>query len=261
MSTDPEPAYRTVNRGAWDDLSRNGCQYTVPVGVDDLARARGSLDPHGWIAWEGIRTVLCLASGGGQQGPLAASLGKRVTVVDLSPEQLAKDRRTAADLGLDLDTIEADMQDLAPLHGRGFDLVLQPVSCCYVPDVRQVYREVASVIAPGGFYLVAQWNPTWIQMPETGEWDGAAYRLTTPQTPGIPVPQTRWTIAGRDHAITAWLYIHPLGDLVGGLLDAGFTLLHFRESAAADPTAAPGSLPHLSAWAPPLYRLFARAPL
>ena len=39
--------------------------------------------------------VLCLASGGGQQGPVLAAAGATVTVFDNSPRQLAQDRAVA----------------------------------------------------------------------------------------------------------------------------------------------------------------------
>ncbi len=261
MTTDQASGgdYREINRRGWAQLVAAGCRYTRRVGPEDLAKAKGAFAPEGWIHWSSIRTVLCLASGGGQQGPLAAALGKRVTVADLSPEQLAQDRRCASELGLELETVELDMQDLSQLHGRNFDLVYQPVSAGYVPDVRRVYREVARVIAPGGCYVVNHWNPVLIQMPEKDEWDGGGYRLVVPQTERRPVPQTSWSIDGKDHAITTWHYLHTLEDLIGGLLDAGFSLQRFAEAAAADLSAAPGSLEHIAAYAPPMFRLLARA--
>ena len=95
------------------------------------------------------RSVLCLAAGGGQQGPLFASLGLEVTVVDISPAQLETDREVAHRRGLAIETVEADMLDLSQLHGAGFDLVYQPVSALYVPDVPALDREVARTLRPG----------------------------------------------------------------------------------------------------------------
>jgi 2-polyprenyl-3-methyl-5-hydroxy-6-metoxy-1,4-benzoquinol methylase len=45
--------------------------------------------------------VLCLASGGGQQGPVLAAAGAAVTVFDNSPRQLSRDDHVAAREGLD----------------------------------------------------------------------------------------------------------------------------------------------------------------
>ncbi|MFD0514681.1 class I SAM-dependent methyltransferase [Streptomyces aureus] len=56
--------------------------------------------------------VLCLASGGGQQGPILAAAGARVTVFDNSPRQLGQDQMVAARDGLELRTVLGDMQGL-----------------------------------------------------------------------------------------------------------------------------------------------------
>jgi len=110
--------------------------------------------------------VLCLACGGGQQAALFASLGYRVTLADISPDQLQIDRAVAEEYGLKIELVEADMLDLSRLHGRQFDLVYQAVSACYVPDVQRLYREVARVIKPGGWYRVEHWNPVQLQLPD-----------------------------------------------------------------------------------------------
>src|SRR5258708_23879626 len=46
--------------------------------------------------------ILCLASGGGQQGPILAAAGAQVTVFDASAGQLAQDRYVAEREGLAL---------------------------------------------------------------------------------------------------------------------------------------------------------------
>ena len=53
------------------------------------------------------RDVLCLASGGGQQAPLLAAAGARVTSWDNSPQQLALDRHVAEREGLALEIVDA----------------------------------------------------------------------------------------------------------------------------------------------------------
>jgi SAM-dependent methyltransferase len=90
-----DATYRSVNRAGWDQLTARGSHSSRAYGPEQFAGARQLLDPAGWFPWRRLRTVLCLAAGGGQQGPLFASLGYEVTVVDLSPEQLEQDRATA----------------------------------------------------------------------------------------------------------------------------------------------------------------------
>jgi len=47
-----------------------------------------------------------------------------------------------------------------------FDLVYQPVSSLYVPDIRQCYRQVAAVTRPGGLFFSEHWNPVQMQLAE-----------------------------------------------------------------------------------------------
>ena len=46
--------------------------------------------------------------------------------------------------------LQASMDELTELGDATFDIVIQPVSTCYVPDVSRVYREVARVMVAGG---------------------------------------------------------------------------------------------------------------
>jgi SAM-dependent methyltransferase len=219
--------------------------------------ARALLDPYGWLSWDGVRSVLCLASGGGLQGPLFAYLGFDVTVADISPGQLARDREVAEQRNLQLELLEADMLDLGSLHGRNFDLVYQGVSACYVPDVDQLYREVAAVLRPGGTYVVDHWAPHHLQLDAAHRWDGTAYRLNRPVTDTAPILwQAPDEIVGR--TATCWHFVHPLSRLVGGLCAAGFAVTGFEEINVGDASAEPDSEAHLAAHLPPLIRLMAR---
>ena len=80
--------------------------------------------------------MLCLASGGGQQGPILAAAGANVTVFDNSPRQLAQDRLVADREGLAIETVLGDMADLSAFPDARFDLIVHPVSNVFVPDVR-----------------------------------------------------------------------------------------------------------------------------
>ena len=93
---------RKYNRSAWDQEVDRGNKWTLPVSDEEIAAARvGGWDivltptkpvPKEWFPeLEGL-DVLCLASGGGQQGPILAAAGASVTVFDNSPKQLEQDR-------------------------------------------------------------------------------------------------------------------------------------------------------------------------
>ncbi|MGC1788891.1 MAG: class I SAM-dependent methyltransferase [Terriglobales bacterium] len=251
--------YGNISRNVWAYLATHGCDSSTPYGPNEFACAREWLDSRRWIPWKRIRSVLCLACGGGQQGPLFASLGCEVTLVDLSPEQLAIDREAAERYSLTIECVEADMLNLSQLHGRNYDLVYQAVSACYVPDVRKLYQEVTQVLKPGGYYRVEHWNPVHVQLAQQHAWDGKAYRVVRPQTPGKPVAAAMaWDEKTGATSITCWHYVHPLNDLIGGLCEAGFAVLRFAESGEADASAEPGTHTHLGAYLPSFFSIFAR---
>jgi SAM-dependent methyltransferase len=245
--------YKAVNRQGWTRLARQRCDSCEPYGKEELAQARDWLDPEHWIDWTGVQSVLCLASGGGQQAPMFASLNCRVVSADLCPEQLKRDRQAARKHGYEIECVEADMLDLSALHGREFDLVYQSVSACYVPDVRRLYTEVFRVLKPGGYYRVEHWNPVNMQLDLT--WTGRGYELVRPSG-SVHV----WRGAdgnGKGHT-ECWHYIHSLTDLLGGLCDAGFRILHFNERTLYEEGAEPGSKAHAYSFAPPFFSLYAR---
>jgi SAM-dependent methyltransferase len=244
--------YRSVNRQGWDMLSL--LDDPPPV---DAASARATLDPFEWIPWERVSRVLCLAGGGGEQAPLFAALGYEVTVVDLSPGQLERDRQLAQELGLTIECVEADMLDLSPLGSRRFDLVYQPVSACYIPDVYRLYRQVATVTGAGGYYTVVHWTPGQLQLDAEAPWDGAAYRVVRPVWSEEPMP---WLSdeAWNGERATCLHYSHSYGELVGGLCDAGFDIVGLREPEVGDPEATPNSESHLAAYFPPFIHILAR---
>ena len=114
---------RAYNRAAWDQEVARGNRWTVPVRNEAIAAARqGEWDilltpsrpvPRAWFPELEGADVLCLASGGGQQGPILAAVGARVTVLDNSPKQLDQDRRVARRHALPLTAVEGDMADLS----------------------------------------------------------------------------------------------------------------------------------------------------
>jgi len=127
------------------------------------------------------KDVLCLAGGGSQQSVAFGLLGCRVSVLDISEAQLARDRMAAQHYGYDVVTVQGDMRDLSAFGNASFDLLYQPISIVFVPDVRWVYREVARVLRPGGIYEVWHCNPTTaaveLDNPASG-WDGVGYRIS-----------------------------------------------------------------------------------
>lgn len=160
---------RTYNRQAWDKAVERGSEWTLPVNAPTIAAARQGqwqiiltptkAVPTAWFPPLAACDLLCLASGGGQQGPILAAAGARVTVFDNSPRQLAQDRLVAKREGLAITTVEGDMADLSCFADGSFDLIVHPCSNLFVPDVRPVWREAYRVLRPGGVIMTGFCNP------------------------------------------------------------------------------------------------------
>jgi SAM-dependent methyltransferase len=241
------------NRRAWDERARSGARFARPATDDEIARPDQLTDAAGWIGDVRGKRLLCLAAGGGKHGPLYAAAGAIVTVVDISGEMLALDRQVAAEKRLSLRTVEASMDDLGTLADAAFDVVCQPVSTCYVPDVLAVFREVARVLVAGGLYLSQHKQPASLQAGVRPS--AAGYELVEPYYRNGPLPD----VAGSLHREQGTLeYLHRWEDLIGGMCRAGFVVEDLIEPQHAKPDAAAGTFAHRSRYVAPYVRIKAR---
>ncbi len=186
--------------------------------------------PAPWLDdLRGVR-VLGLAAAGGQQAPLLAAAGARVTSFDLSEEQLARDARVAEREGLDLHCVQGDMADLSCFEDRSFDLVFNPASVCFVPDVRPVWRECSRVLRPGGRLLTGFINPAFYLVdPEEADRHGrlvVSARLPYREDDPAQLPRGRRSeVEGGD----AMEFSHTLSHLIGGQTRAGLAVIDLYE--------------------------------
>jgi ubiquinone/menaquinone biosynthesis C-methylase UbiE len=161
---------REHNRQAWDKQVEWGSNpWTIPVGPDEILAARQGQWviyltptkplPREWLPGIRGKHVLCLASGGGQQGPILVAAGAKVTVLDNSPRQLAQDRIVAEREGLEITTVEGDMADLSMFLDESFDIIEHPVSNTFAPDILPVWREAYRVLHRDGVLVAGFDNP------------------------------------------------------------------------------------------------------
>lgn len=242
------------NRQAWDALVRKKQRHTRPADDEDLSDPRTLIDPRGWIGNLRGREVLCLAAGGGRQSALYAQAGAIVTVVDISPAMLALDREIAAEKGFDVRVIETSMDDLSMLKNAMFDVVIQPVSTCYVPDVRPVYREVARVLRIGGLYISQHKQPASLQAEARPSQHG--YRLLEPYYRQGPLP----AVEGSQHREPGTLeFLHRWEELIGQMCLAGFAIEDLVEPYhGGENSPTQGTFSHRSRYVPPYVRVKAR---
>ncbi len=243
------------NRRAWDNRARQRLRHTRTASDRDLENPLAGVDPEGWLGgniqgWK----VLCLAAGGGLQSILYAAAGAEVTVVDISEEMLALDAQESARRGFTLKRVHASMDDLSALADASFDLVIQPVSTCYVPEVFPVFCEVARVTRPGGLYISQHKQPVSLQTDVTPHSRG--YVLGEPYFRAGPMPAAEDGLMHREAGTME--YLHRWEQILGGICRSGFVMEDVSEPRLENPAAEPGAAPHRYCYAPPYIKLKAR---
>lgn len=235
---------RSHNRAAWDKKVAVRDRWTVPVERDAIEQARlGQFRlfltptkpvPMAWFPiLQGTRT-LCLASAGGQQGPLLAAAGAIVTVFDNSPRQLEQDRLVAVRDGLAIETIEGDMADLSAFADETFELIVHPCSNCFVPAVRPVWRECFRVLRRGGVLLAGFVNPVRYifnaEQIEKGKLE-VCHSIPYSDLRDLDDAEMRRLVLDPQQPLE---FGHTLNDQIGGQLDAGFLLTSVYEDHSAE---------------------------
>ena len=244
------------NRRAWDERALRSAWHTEPATDKDFQNPLAAVDDCGWL--EGNvrgQRVLCLAAGGGRHGPLLAAAGAEVTVVDLSPAMLELDRRVAASRGLVLKTVETSMEDLSMLPAGGFDAVIQPVSTCYVPDIIEMYRQVARVSAANALYISQHKQPASSQAGTLPSSRGG-YCITETYYRSDPLPEAMEGLPHREAGTVEFL--HRWSELIGGLCRSGFVIEDLVEPNHANTSAEAGTFGHRCRYLPPFVTIKAR---
>jgi SAM-dependent methyltransferase len=106
----------------------------------------------GPIRAAGVRTILELGCGTGNDAARLADLGYSVTATDLSGEAVDQAR---ARYGSRARFVVADMTQRLPFNDGGFDAVMSNVALHMFPDgvTRAVFAEVRRLVRPAGLFL------------------------------------------------------------------------------------------------------------
>jgi len=235
---------RSYNRDAWNkEVDGGDNRWTKAVDAETIAKARNG--QFGILLTENIHVpmrwfpplkgadVLCLASGGGQQGPILAAVGANVTVFDNSPSQLKQDQLVAEREALNLRTVEGDAADLSMFADQSFDLIFNPVSTVFMQDVRVVWRECFRVLRHGGILMTGSMNPVHYIF-DLFKMDEGILEVAY----SIPYSDvTSLSDEDREEYLSKGAPLefgHSLTDLIGGQCAAGFVITDFYEDVMLD---------------------------
>ncbi len=104
-------------------------------------------------------SVLDIGCGGGLIAEPLTRLGARVTAIDASAEAIRVANRHATQMGLDINYLQTDVDDMAE-EGKSFDIVLNLEVVEHVTDAAEFLRSAARLVAPEGMMVAATLNRT-----------------------------------------------------------------------------------------------------
>jgi SAM-dependent methyltransferase len=240
VTTTNEPDWLALNRANWDERVALHMDAGSDYDLSRLHAADPRLDPIvasilGSVSGLKVAHLQCHF---GLDTLVLARQGAEVVGVDFSAPAIETARRLALDVSLpEARFVQADIYDapaaLAADCGS-FDRVLVSWGAlCWLPDMAGWARVIAALLRPGGCLALAEAHP-------------AAYvfddaNATPDGRPGWYLPYLGRSVSQEDEAIdyanpaiplsntrtSQWL--HPLSDVMTGLLAAGLRLDRFEE--------------------------------
>jgi ubiquinone/menaquinone biosynthesis C-methylase UbiE len=229
-----------LNQAAWNRAVDEGDNpYTKVISPEQVAEARSGqwslslssckpVPKHWFPNLQGCK-VLCLASGGGQQAPIFAAVGAEVTLLDASPKQLAQDRFVAQRDQLQIRLVDGDMADLSAFADASFDLIYNPPSTLFVPDVAPVWRECYRVLQTGGVLMTGFMNPDEFIFDEEAL-DNEGRFVVKHALPYVEYETlSPAMLAQRMTQREMFHFSHTMEAQLGGLTKAGFVITDFYE--------------------------------
>jgi len=152
-----------MNKQAWDERF-GGDEYAYGVEPNDFLREHAARIPDG--------PVLCLAEGEGRNSVFVAGLGHPVTAVDFSREGLRKTARLAAERGVDVELVEADLSsyDLGVDRWAGIVSIFAHTP----PEIRRrLHAAIPHALRPGGVLVLEAYRPEQLALGTGGPRDAA----------------------------------------------------------------------------------------
>jgi len=127
--------------------------------------------------------VLDVGCGTGVVAVTAARLGARVRAADLTPQLLERACENAHTAEVEIDFIEADVEEL-PFQAEEFDVVVSQFAHMFAPRPEVATKEMLRVLRPGGTIAFSTWPAELL----VGRTMRLATRYMPPPPPGVASP-------------------------------------------------------------------------
>jgi SAM-dependent methyltransferase len=224
--------WHEANRRGWDAISPSW-----QAGIDAQGLWRRCPAEPGLVLWpEELahlgdlrgREACVLGSGDNQVAFALAGMGAHVTSVDISQTQLDIATGRAAELGLAMRFVRADVTDLRALPDAAFDVVYTGGHVAvWVSGLWHYYAETARILKSGGLFIVNEYHPFRrfsvldAEKPEIG----LSYYDRGPH----PSDRSEEVAGAAPGSYPGYEFHWTVGDFVTAMLDSGCSLVALYE--------------------------------
>jgi len=224
-----------TNRQRWDEAV--GIHTKSTTGAYRLAEFRNGAEVLGPIEAAEIgdvdgKQLLHLQSHFGLDTLSLARRGATVTALDFSPKAIAAARALSAETGVPGTFIEGNLYDAPDLIDGRFDVVYVTWGAInWLPDIRRWAETVAHFLKPGGYLYLLEGHPAVLALDPA---DDGRLVPTYPYFQGSePLAfDEATTYTGDTDTLKntrSYEWIHPIGEVVTAVIDAGLTLDFLHE--------------------------------
>ncbi len=142
----------------WDDRYSD-TDYVYGIEPNDFLAAEAHRLPKG--------RVLCLAEGQGRNATYLAALGFTVTAVDQSAVGLTKAQELAAQSGVQIETIQADLAQFM-IEPASWDGIVSIFAHTPPPLRHRIHHQVEQGLKPGGLFILEAYTKRHLEMEGIG---------------------------------------------------------------------------------------------
>ena len=227
--------YFEANRRRWDEAV--GIHTNSKTGAYSLEKFRNGAEVLGPIEAAEIgdvdgKQVLHLQCHFGLDTLSLARRGATVTALDFSPKAIAAAQALSAETGVPGTFIQGNLYDAPGLIDGRFDVVYVTWGAItWLPDIRRWAEIVAHFLKPGGYLYLLEGHPAVLALEQVE--DGRlvpTYPYFQGSEPLVFDEATTYT--GDTDTLKntrSYEWIHPIGEVVTAVIDAGLTLDSLHE--------------------------------
>lgn len=150
-----------------------------------------------------------------------ARMGATCTGVDLSPVAIKKARELTQELKLNSEFVCTDVYSFQRSGSAPYDIVFTSYGAvCWLPDLNQWAQVIASNLAVGGRFYIAEFHPIYDLL--------AGYSYFTQQQPDVEEEGT-YTENGADAIARLATWAHPMSSVINALVGVGIQIERVSE--------------------------------